>query len=412
MHRDLQRGAIPGLERAEPQQHFRGPAPAGVQGVRSCTRRSFLKCGIGSAGLLALGGCEAAWGRPLAVVSIARIGRLGIPGAVREAIDLLGGIDRVTAGKQRILLKPNLVADSPRMTTKPDVVRALATMLQRAGKEVSIGEGSAAGEHFNFQDGVQYCTRNRAILDPMQRHVFDALGYADLARNLRIPLLNLHSGDLVEVPLARGFVFDRLTLHRSLVDTDLLVSVPMMKTHMLATVTLGMKNLIGLYPGTVYYSARYWLHDRAAAARSPGIAYEILDMLRANKLGLTVIDASQAMEGNGPSGGDLVDMGLIIAGTNPLATDMVGAAAMGFAPEEVPTFVTAWALGMSPRTLLDIEIRGASLDSVRRPFARPYVVPWPSEPGSWPELRDPRADRGGSAERRTPRRKPPVRAPE
>ena len=80
----------------------------------------------------------------------------------------------------------------------------------------------------------------------------------------------------------------------------------MMKTHTLATVTLGMKNLIGLYPGTVYQTVRAGVHDHAADAGSPGVAFEILDMVRANKLGLVVIDGSTAMEGNGPSDGVLV----------------------------------------------------------------------------------------------------------
>ena len=92
---------------------------------------------------------------------------------------------------------------------------------------------------------------------------------------------------------------------------------------MLATVTFAMKNIIGLYPGTEYYAVRSWLHDRAAEAGSPGVAYEVIDMNSAVKTGLSVIDASSAMEGDGPTGGTLVDMGLIIAGTSPLVTDMV-----------------------------------------------------------------------------------------
>jgi uncharacterized protein (DUF362 family) len=81
----------------------------------------------------------------------------------------------------------------------------------------------------------------------MQQHVFDVLGYTELAQSLDIPLVNLHSGEMVDVPISDGYVFDQITLHRSLVDIDLLCSVPMMKTHVLATVTLGMKNLIGPY---------------------------------------------------------------------------------------------------------------------------------------------------------------------
>jgi uncharacterized protein (DUF362 family) len=325
------------------------------------------------------------------VVSITRVRNGNVARAVEEAIDLLGGIGFVAAGKDRIMLRPNLVAESPAFTTKLEVIRVLATLLRGAGKEVLIGEGSAAGTQFNVRGGVTYRTKARDILDPMQQYVFDRLGYTDLARSLHLPLVNLHSGELVDVDLSNGYVFDRITLHRSLTDIDMLVSVPMMKTHLLATVTLGMKNLIGLYPGTVYYSVRSWLHDHAAQAHSPGVAYEIVDMVRVNKVGLTVIDASWAMEGDGPTGGDLVEMGLILAGTDPLATDMVGAALMGFAPQEVPTFVAAWGAGMTPVTLDDIEILGAPLAEVRREFKRPAVLPWAAISGMWgvEEIRDP-----------------------
>jgi uncharacterized protein (DUF362 family) len=226
-------------------------------------------------------------------------------------------------------------------------------------------------------------TRKRDILDGMQQHVFDQLGYSEIARSLHVPLVNLHSGEMVDVPLDHGYAFDKLTLHRSLTEVDLLCSVPMMKTHALATVTLAMKNAIGLYPGTVYYSVRSWLHDHAAERGSPGVAYEIVDMVRANRMGLSVIDASSAMQGNGPTMGTLVHMNLIVAGTNPLATDMVGAALMGIGPEEVPALTHAHRAGMAPGTLDTIEVRGLSIEQAKRPFVRANVVPWTSISKLW-----------------------------
>ena len=144
-----------------------------------------------------------------------------------------------------------------------------------------------------------------------------------------------------------------------------------------------MKNLIGLYPGTVYYSVRSWLHDRAAEKNSPGIAFEILDMVRANKLGLTVIDGSMAMEGDGPASGSLLKMDLIIAGTNPLATDMIAAKIMGFEPLEIPTFSWAVSTGMKPANISDIEIRGEAIENVKRNFIKPTVYQWTDINKSW-----------------------------
>jgi uncharacterized protein (DUF362 family) len=355
---------------------------------RGLSRREFVTTGMGvaagvAAGRLGFGPWKLGGGQAPATVSVVRIKNDRVGYAVELALDLLGGIETVARDKNRIMLKPNLVAESPLFTTKPIVVRTLADLMKRAGKEVLIGEGSAAGMGFNVRGGVQYRTRDREILDGMQRYVFDTLGYTELARTAGVPLVNLHSGELAEVHLEHGLALDTISLHHSLTEIDLLCSVPMMKTHVLAAVTLGMKNLIGLYPGTVYYSVRSWLHEHAARAHSPGVAFEILDMVRANKLGLVVVDGSMAMEGDGPTAGRLVKMDLIIAGTNPLATDMVAAHIMGFEPHEVPTFTWANRLGMRPTSVNEIEIRGEALSHARRPLLKPHVIPWESIGRTW-----------------------------
>jgi uncharacterized protein (DUF362 family) len=91
---------------------------------------------------------------------------------------------------------------------------------------------------------------------------------------------------------------------------------------------------------------------------------------------LVVVDGSTAMEGDGPSEGPLVQMNVIIAGTNPLATDMVAANVMGFEPDEIPTFVCANKIGMQPHSLAEIEIRGETIASVQRQFKRPTISSW------------------------------------
>ncbi|HML23386.1 MAG TPA: DUF362 domain-containing protein [Aggregatilinea sp.] len=299
--------------------------------------------------------------------------------AVKEAVDLLGGIESVTEGKNSIMLKPNLVNNAATDTTDPAVVRALAELLIGAGKEVSIGEGSASCPGFNFIDGETYRAHDANLLDRMQQLIFDELGYTRLAEDLNIPLVNLHTGELVAVTVPDAYVFETLMLHRSLTEIDLLVSMPRMKTHTLATVTLGLKNMIGLYAGTEYGTVRAYVHDLGADYADVGTAIEIVDMARANKLGLTVIDGLVAMEGNGPSLGPssrLVDMDLIIAGTHPLAADMVAASVMGFAVSDVPTFEWAIRAGMSPARLEDIDVRGESIEAVQRTFQKPDVYPW------------------------------------
>jgi uncharacterized protein (DUF362 family) len=346
-------------------------------------RREFLRTGkdlalgavAGSLGLRVLA-CESKKKKP--VVSIAKIVNDRIDMAVQTAMDLLGGIENITRDKGKIMLKPNLVNAVSEDTTHRDAVKTLAVLMQKAGKEVLIGEGSAAAVGFNVKEEVAYRTKDKEILDPMQQYVFDELGYTELAKSLGTPLINLHSGEIVEVDVPEAFVFDKISLHRSLTEIDLLCSIPMMKTHRLATVTLGMKNLIGLYPGTVYHSVRWSMHDRASIVDPSGTAAAIVDMVRANPLGLVVIDGSTAMEGDGPSvslGGKLVKMDVIVAGTNPLATDMVAAHIMGFEPGDIPTFAWAYQVGMTPTKLEDIEVR-CDGPVVRQAFAKPDVIPW------------------------------------
>ena len=347
------------------------------------TRRRFLKTGLGvTVGAMAgLNPIKPLFCAEKPVVSVVKIKNDKIGFAVEKSIDLLGGIESVTRGKERIMLKPNLMAPDPQSVTKPDVVKALAQLMKRAGKDVSIGEGSAAAGP-NYRPGIfgSVCsTKDRETLDTIQQSVFDSLGYSDLAKSLKTPLVNLHTGEMSKVNVPNGFVYREISLHHSLTETDLLCSVPMMKTHGLASVSLGMKNLFGVYPGQVYGTVRSSVHSEASKVEKSGTACAIIDMVRANKLGLVVVDASMAIQGQGPSvqgGGQLTKMDLIIAGTNPLATDMTAAYIMGFEPEEVSTFNWAWTAGMTPASMDWIEVRGEKLNDVKRNFVRPTVYPW------------------------------------
>jgi len=344
------------------------------------TRRELLTVAAGAFA----GGFHAAYAKTTRpIVSVVKIRNGNVEAAVEHAIDLLGGMRALTKGKERILLKPNLVSPIPAATTKPVVVRTLARLMKGVHKHVSIGEGSAAASPFNVHGAEVFRTSKPDLLNPMQQSVFDQLGYTELAKSLGVPLVNLHTGELDDVAVPGAFVFDKITLHRALIETDLLCSVPMMKTHSLAAVTLGMKNLIGTYPGAVYQAVRGRMHDAASKVEPSGTAAAIVDIVRANKLGLVVIDGSSAMEGNGPTSGTLVPMETIVAGANPLAADMVAASLMGFSPAEVPTFTWANKAGLRPGGLEEIEVRGDPLDSLRRKFVRPPIVPWSIARNFW-----------------------------
>jgi len=176
------------------------------------TRREFVITGM--AGTLGIAS-GFAFADPSPVVSVVKIKDDNIAFAVEEAIDLLGGIEEVARDKQRIMLKPNLAGPDPRSTTKPEVIRALAEIMLKAGKEVSIGEGSAAAPGFNADEEGIHFSKDPGILDPMQQYVFDQLGYTDLAESLGIPLINLHTGEMVEVDVPDAYVYNKIIVHKS-----------------------------------------------------------------------------------------------------------------------------------------------------------------------------------------------------
>ena len=184
------------------------------------TRREFLSSAAASVLPAGLASCAAVEPRP--VVSVVRILNGNIEAAVEQAIEIMGGMAAIARGKERILLKPNLVAPQPEATTKLPVMRALVRLLRAAHKDVSIGEGSAAAFPFNVRGNQTFRTSNKELLNGLQQRVFDELGYSDFSRAQKVPLINLHTGELVDVKVPGALLFDTLTLHRSLIETDLL----------------------------------------------------------------------------------------------------------------------------------------------------------------------------------------------
>lgn len=306
----------------------------------------------------------------------------GVEYAVTKAIDLIGGIGEVTRSAQSILLKPNLVNPSSTDTTKPMVVASIAKLMKAAGKDVKIAEGSAASVQ-NLDSTIQggVCrTKSHETLAALQNDVFAKLGYVDLSKRMGVPLANLHVGKMVKMSIPDNFVYKTIHIPDTLYNADMVCSVPMMKTHGLATVTLSLKNVgIGGYPGLIYGTVRSEVHTLGTEVEQTGTSTVTVDMVKASKIGLTVIDATTAMEGQGPSMGPgvkLVKMNLIIASKNALAADMVASNAMGFDTSEVDTFRWAWKAGMKPTTMSDIQIVGEKLADVRKQFLKPNVVPY------------------------------------
>ncbi len=263
---------------------------------------------------------------------------------VREALELLGGLGSIVSGNNA-MIKPNLgvwgTLNIPRwlnrsMTTKPEVVVALVRVLKEAGVEdISVGDG--------------------AVLDMDATEQFKKSGLKKLVKAAGGRAVDLDRDGDTKVKVA-----DNLTLEiaNSVLETQNLVNIPVMKTHVLTEVTLGIKNL----KGVVSKDSKKAMHRR-------DLERSITLLCKAVKPKLTVVDGLVGIEGLGPSmQGKPTKPGLLIAGTDPVAVDAITAMVMGQEPKEVEYIRIAWELGLGEIELDRIEVRGLPLEEAKYPF--------------------------------------------
>ena len=308
-----------------------------------------------------------------------------VEAAVRRAVDLLGGMTAFVKPGQRILLKPNLVRAVPperAVSTHPTIVAAAAKLVVEAGGSPVIVE-SPGGP---YTPGLLRASYRKTGMTWAAE-----MGGAELNYNV----------DTVQVPHPEGTMLHRLDLVHPAIEADAVINLAKLKTHNLTALTLAVKNLFGLVPGTLKmgYHAKLQQADRFARG--------LVDILTYVKPALNLVDAVVAMEGDGPSGGDPRQVGAIIAGADALAVDIVCAALVGYDPLSVLTTKAAAELGLTSGRLEDISLLGDELETLRvADFRRGTAFPF--DPGLLPRwLRGPalgsdaaRGPEDGSAKRK------------
>jgi uncharacterized protein (DUF362 family) len=183
---------------------------------------------------------------------------------------------------------------------------------------------------------------------------FEVTGMKDMCRRNGVEWLNLrHVKDKVTLAVPNGEVLKSITVPR-LVTESAVISAAKLKTHANTRVTLGMKNMFGLLPDK--FKGKYHMK---------GISKVVVDINTVLRPALTVIDGFVGMEGNGPIDGTPVQMNLIIAGTDPVATDATAARIMGFNPYEIAHIRKAHEKGLGKS---EAQIIGEKLETVTRQF--------------------------------------------
>lgn len=274
-----------------------------------------------------------------ASVVIARAGNYG-----PELVDLIQrglrelGVGREVIRDKSVLLKPNLVepaAESPHINTHPALVRATIEVFRKLdAREVFVAEGQG------------HCRDTYYVLEQS--------GLEPMLDEARAEFVDLNHDDVFAVDNRLRFTrLPRLFLPQSLRRADFIVSLPKMKTHHWAGVTLSMKNLFGVMPGMCYGWPKNVLHHA-------GIGQSILDINAAVQPHLAIVDGIIGMEGDGPIMGTPRQSQVVVMGTNLPAVDATAARLMGFDPLRID-YLSQASGRLGPIQARHIEQRGESL---------------------------------------------------
>jgi uncharacterized protein (DUF362 family) len=244
-----------------------------------------------------------------------------------------------------VLLKPNLVGFDPlcEMNTHPYVIAATRESFLRLGAaQVLIGDGPAMDRD---TEAIIESVRLREFTGPLGG-IFVDLNLDDVKR----VVLSTHASRLKE-----------LYLPKTALGVDFLVSMPKLKTHHWAGVTLSLKNMFGIVPGSCYGWPKNVLHWA-------GIDKSILDINAALRPDFAIVDGIVGMEGNGPIQGTPKPCGVLVLGDDPVAVDATCCRVMGLRPEKVKYLNAAGTL-LGHVDAAKIQQLGETVASVRTPFA-------------------------------------------
>lgn len=257
----------------------------------------------------------------------------------------LGGMSAFVKPGDRVLLKPNLLTGArptKECVTRPEIVYCVAKLVQEAGGLPFLGDGPAFGS---------------------ARGVAKANGYLPLVEELKIPIVEF-SGQRYKTV---GDEFDHLLLSKEVMNADVVINLPKVKSHVQITLTMGVKNLFGCVPGKM----KAWWHMEAGKD-ADRFGQMLVETARTISPNLTILDGILGHEGNGPSGGEPRELGLLAASADVFALDRAIVAVLQVDPDRIPTVRMARRLGLCPE-----------LEAIEFPLSRPEELA--IEDWKWPD---------------------------
>ncbi len=264
---------------------------------------------------------------------------------LRLLLEPLGGMQAFVKPGQKVLLKPNMLSGKPpenAVTTHPEIVRGVIKLVQEADGIVLVGDSPGIGR-------PEQVARKCGIWDVIQEA---GVEFTPFTASVNVS--------------TKSGTFHHLELAQDILDADVIINLPKLKTHQMMGMTCGVKNLFGAVVGM----RKPRLHLQAGTSKEY-FALMLLELAEFINPALTIVDGIVGMEGDGPGSGDPVQIGALIAGSNALAIDTVACDLLGLKPDSVWTQVVARKTERPGARLEEIEIVGAAPSSLRPLSFRP-----------------------------------------
>ena len=255
-----------------------------------------------------------------------------IPAMVRQMVDAMGGMSQFVNRGDTVVIKPNIGWDrtvEQAANTHPEVVTALAVLALEAGAaKIQVFDRPC--------NEKRRCYQNSGIKPAL-----------DAMNDRRISCEYMDDRKFVPVKIKDGRSLTEWSFYRDALEADCYINVPVAKHHGSSTLTLGLKNAMGVIGG---------VRGRLHMDLGPRIA----DLSLVIRPELTVVDATRILLRNGPSGGNLADvkiMDTLVAGIDPVAVDAWSTTLFGLKPADVRSTVEAFERGLGQMDLSKCRIQ-------------------------------------------------------
>ncbi len=263
--------------------------------------------------------------------------------ALRESLELIGGLEKIVKPGDRVLLKVNMLMATPpkdAVTTHPAVLRAAVKLVQERGGLPLVGDSP----------GNAYANIEKAL---------EVTGFKQICRETGAEIMKFGAKGVESLACPDSDLLPNLHISREVLGVDTIISLPKLKTHNYTLFTGAVKNMFGAVTG--FHKGQFHL----AAPHPVDFARLIVDIFSLVKPKLAIMDGIIGMEGHGPSGGEPKKIGVIMASEDCVSLDSVSANIIGYEPHQIDIIRIASERGLGKGNLEDIEIIGAPLEEVK-----------------------------------------------